>query len=155
VTDTAAPTRRYLAYGSNLCAEQMARRCPAAVPGEVVRLEGWRFGINRDGFATLLPRPGAVAWGLIWQLTPVCEAALDTYEGVETGEYRKVAWQVGAAPALVYLAAEERPGAPRAGYLERILAAAAARGLPDAYLAELGSWASAVQPGSRRFPPGD
>jgi hypothetical protein len=139
----AVPTRRYLAYGSNLCAEQMGRRCPAAVPGEVVRLEGWRFVINRDGFATLLPTPGAQAWGLVWQLTEACEAALDTYEGVETGEYRKVEWLVGTAPALVYLAAEQRPGPPRAGYLERILGGAAAFGLPAAYLAEIGAWAGA------------
>ncbi len=135
------PTRRYVAYGSNLCTEQMARRCPAARPGEVVRLDGWRFIINGEGFATLVPAPGATAWGLVWHLTPACEAALDRYEGVETGEYRKAAWQVGDTPALIYLAADERPGPPRTGYLERILAGAAALGLPAGYLAEIGGWA--------------
>ncbi len=145
MTEAAAPTRRYLAYGSNLCTDQMARRCPAAMPGEVVPLDGWRFVINREGFATLLPAPGAQAWGLLWHLTPACEAALDTYEGVETGEYRKVEWLVRAAPALVYLASEERPGPPRAGYLERILGGAAVLGMPGAYLAEIGAWAGAVR----------
>ena len=138
-------TRPYLAYGSNLCTDQMARRCPAAQPGEVVRLEGWRFIINREGFATLLPAAGALAWGLVWQLTPACEATLDTYEGVESGEYRKVEWRVGGMPTLVYLAAEERFGPPRPGYLERILAAAAGWGLPPAYVAELASWAGATE----------
>ena len=141
MTAAAMPTRRYLAYGSNLCADQMAWRCPAAVPGEVLRLDGWRFIINGEGFATLLPEGGSVAWGLVWHLTEACEAALDTYEGVETGEYRKVEWHVGGAPALVYLAADQRPGLPRAGYLERILAGAAAWGVPPDYLAELGNWA--------------
>jgi hypothetical protein len=141
VTEAAATTRRYLAFGSNLCFEQMSRRCPAATVGEVVQLEGRRFVINRNGFATLLAVPGAVAWGLVWQLTPACEVALDAYEGVETGEYRKLEWQVGAAPALVYLASEERFGPARFGYLERILAAAATLSLPCDYLAEIGAWA--------------
>ncbi len=133
--------RRYLAYGSNLCLAQMARRCPVAVPGEVTRLEGWRFIINGEGCATLLLAPGVLAWGLVWRLTPACEAALDSHEGVETGEYRKVEWQVGGQPALVYLAAAQHPGPPRAGYLERILTAATSLGLPPDYLAELGGWA--------------
>ena len=58
--------RRYLAYGSNLCPEQMRQRCPAAEPGEMAALDGWRFIINRRGVATLLPCPGGRAWGLIW-----------------------------------------------------------------------------------------
>ena len=135
--------RRYLAYGSNLCAEQMARRCPAAVAGETVRLPGWRFIINRRGVATLLPERGAVACGAIWHLTPACEAALDVAEGVATGVYRKAEIEAGGAPALVYLAAETRPGAPRSGYLERILAACGRLGLPTE---QIGSWAGPVQP---------
>jgi uncharacterized protein len=139
-------TRRYLAYGSNLCAEQMARRCPAAVPGAVVALEGWRFVINRCGVATLLPVPGARTLGLVWQLTAPCEAALDGFEGVATGDYRKVEMLVGGEPALLYLEAEESPGFPRGGYLERILAAAERLDLPAPYRAELAAWGSAVTP---------
>ena len=134
--------RRYLAYGSNLCAEQMGRRCPAAVPAELVLLEDWRFIINREGFATLLPCPGARAHGLIWHLTPACEASLDIYEGVATGEYRKAEMPAGAGPALIYLAAEKNPGPPRPGYLERILRGGAEQGLPAGYLAELAGWAA-------------
>jgi hypothetical protein len=99
--------RRYFAYGSNICAEQMARRCPAAVMGEVVALPGWRFAINRRVVATLLPEPGA-----------------------EAGHYRRDEMEVAGAPALIYLATETRPGQPRQGYLERILAASALRGIP-------------------------
>ncbi len=138
--------RRYLAYGSNLCAEQMRQRCPAAEPAGLVRLEGWRFIINREGFATLLPCPGDHAHGLVWHLTVACEAALDGYEGVATGEYRKAELPAGAAPALIYFAAEERPGYPRPGYLERILRGGAEQGLPRDYLAQLGAWAGAVTP---------
>jgi hypothetical protein len=132
---------RYLAYGSNLCAEQMARRCPAAEAGEVVELPDWRFTVNRRGVATLLPEPGARTWALVWQLTPACEAALDRYEGVAAGIYRREMLRVpGGAPALVYLASETAPGLPRPGYLEGILRAAELRGLPLAYRTELAGW---------------
>jgi uncharacterized protein len=142
--------RRYLAYGSNLCLDQMRERCPAAEPGPVVALEGWRFIINRRGVATLLPCPGSRIWGLVWHLTPACEASLDCYEGVATGHYRKVEVEADGGPALLYLAAEAGPGFPRPGYLERILAAAAARMLDTAYAAEAATWAGAVTPALTR-----
>jgi AIG2-like family len=133
-------TRCYFAYGSNLCAVQMGRRCPAAEEGEVAELAGWRFVINRRGVATVVPEPGARVLGLIWRLTPACEAALDRYEGVAKGVYRKEELEAGGAPALVYLAAETALGAPRDGYLECILRAAEVRGFDAEYRAELTRW---------------
>ncbi|MFC7737567.1 gamma-glutamylcyclotransferase family protein [Roseomonas sp. GCM10028921] len=135
--------RRYFAYGSNLCATQMGARCPAAREGEPVALPGWRFIINQRGVATLVPDPAEQVWGLLWQLTPACERTLDRYEGVARGFYRKEEMEVGGEPALVYLAAEHRPGTPREGYLEGILNACAARGIDPAYLAGLRCWAGA------------
>ena len=132
--------RRYFAYGSNLCAAQMAGRCPGAREGEAVELAGWRFVINRRGVAAIVPDPGARVFGLIWRLTPACEAALDRHEGVAKGVYRKEELEAGGAPALVYLAADTAPGAAREGYLERILRAAEVRGLDAAYRAELTRW---------------
>ncbi len=133
--------QRYFAYGSNLCAAQMAARCPGAREDGVVELAGWRFVINGRGVATLAPEPGARVFGLVWRLTPACEAALDRHEGVAKGAYRKAELEAGGAPALVYLAADTAPGAPRQGYPERILRAAEACGLDDAYRAELARWA--------------
>ena len=133
--------RRYFAYGSNLCAAQMAKRCPGAREDGAVELAGWRFVINGRGVATLVPEPGARVFGLIWRLTPACEASLDRREGVARGVYRKAELGAGGAPALVYLAADTAPGAPRQGYLERILLAAEARGLCADYRAELARWA--------------
>jgi hypothetical protein len=121
--------RRYFAYGSNMCAEQMARRCPAAEADGLVTLDGWPFVVNRRGVATLVPAPQARAGGLLWRLTPACEAARDRSEGVAEGHYREEVWQFAEAPALVYLARETRPGMPRPGYLQRILAAPAAPGV--------------------------
>ncbi|WP_369407865.1 gamma-glutamylcyclotransferase family protein [Roseomonas rosulenta] len=141
-----AARRRYLAYGSNLCAVQMAQRCPQAVPGEVVSLSGWRFVINRRGVATLLRDEVATAYGLIWHLTEACERALDRYEGVAKDIYRKEMIEAGGGPALVYLAGEQRPGQPRPGYLEGILAAAARLGLPETCREDLAAWRRPVMP---------
>lgn len=133
--------RRYFAYGSNLCAAQMARRCPQAREGELVILPGWRFIINQRGVATLVPDAAQQVWGLVWHLTSACEEALDRYEGVAGGFYRKDEIEVGGGVVLVYLAAEKRPGQPRTGYLEGILAACIARGIEPTYRASLEGWA--------------
>lgn len=141
-----AASRRYLAYGSNLCAQQMAQRCPQAEAGEVITLSGWRFAINRRGVATLLQEDGAEAVGLVWHLTEACERHLDRYEGVRSNAYRKEVIDAGGEPALVYLASEERPGQPRPGYLEGILDAAKRLGIAPAHREEIANWGRPVQP---------
>jgi uncharacterized protein len=137
---------RYFAYGSNLSIEQMARRCPAAARGEVAALPGWRFVINRRGVATIVPDREARVMGLLWDLTETCEAELDRFEGVTSGIYRKRSLDIRGGSALVYVAAEERPGAPRAFYLERIAAAAEALGMAQSYRASLATWGLPVPP---------
>ncbi|HXQ50910.1 MAG TPA: gamma-glutamylcyclotransferase family protein [Stellaceae bacterium] len=135
--------RLYVAYGSNMCRIQMAKRCPAARPLGVASLPGRRFLINRPGFATLVAAPAARAYGLIWRLGVEDERSLDGYEGVADGDYRKEAVilpEHGAA--LIYIAADATPGTPRPAYLEAVLAAAAAAGLPPVYQAELARWRS-------------
>jgi hypothetical protein len=67
-----------------LCAAQMAARCPG-LARTVVELAEWRLIINHRGIVTLVPEPRARVPGLIWRLTPACEAALDRHEGVAKG----------------------------------------------------------------------
>lgn len=77
----------YYAYGSNLDVQQMAHRCPNAKPLGRFRLKGWRLVFR--GVADCIEEPGAVCYGGIWRITPHCEYALDIYEGVSGGLYRK------------------------------------------------------------------
>ncbi len=81
----------YAAYGSNINLEQMARRCPAAVPIG----KGWLMdyhllfrGLGRGGVATVEPRKGRRVPILLWAITEECETALDRYEGYPS-LYRK------------------------------------------------------------------
>jgi AIG2-like family len=141
VTSSARP---YIAYGSNMCRAQMAERCPAARLLGVAALPGRRFLINRQGYATLVTAPAEGAWGLVWALGAEDESSLDRYEAVAEGEYRKETVVLpDFGEALIYIAADATPGAPLPGYLEGILAAAAAAGLPPAYQAELARWRAA------------
>jgi hypothetical protein len=136
-----SPRRLYAAYGSNMCRDQMAVRCPAARPVGTATLAGWRFRINRDGFATLVADPASRAHVLVWELDATDEANLDVYEEVATGMYRKSAIEVPSqGEALIYLAADAAIGRPQPGYLERIVAAADAAGFPPSYVAELAAW---------------
>lgn len=133
--------RRYFAYGSNIVARQMTHRCPAARPAGFARLDGWRFHIMNRGFATILPDPASHVLGMVWMLTPACEAALDRYEGVHRAIYSKEQIAVGGADALVYIATDTDPGLPKPGYLEAIVNAAIGHGFaPDYVEKHLQSW---------------
>ena len=126
--------RPYFAYGSNMVAAQMHRRCPAAQNTGMARLDGWRFLVNQDGYATIVPEHSAYVLGVLWSLTSACEAALDDYEEIATGLYTKAYIEIQGTPALVYLATNTLPGHPRAGYLEAIIAEAYRRGFDPAYI---------------------
>jgi hypothetical protein len=126
--------RAYFAFGSNMVATQMHQRCPAARDMGIVRLDGWRFLINQEGYATIVPDQSAYVLSVLWSLTSACEAALDDYEEIATGLYTKVYIEIQDTPALVYLATNALPGRPRAGYLEAIIAEAYRRGFDPAYI---------------------
>ena len=118
----------------------MAGRCPGAALLGVARLPGYRFVIARAGFAGLEPDPAAHVHGVLWDLTPADVAALDEYEGVPEGLYRRAMFSVAGGPALVYVPADRERGTPEAGYLEGVVSAARHHGLPGDYVEELRGW---------------
>jgi hypothetical protein len=95
----------YLAYGSNLSIEQMAHRCPRAKVVGVAMLRGWKlcFKVHAtvepvdpsESIDPTYPTKGHNVPVLVWELTPMCELALDLYEGYSpandgrNGYYRK------------------------------------------------------------------
>jgi gamma-glutamylcyclotransferase (GGCT)/AIG2-like uncharacterized protein YtfP len=80
-------TSLMFAFGSNLNKRQMARRCPDAVPLGKIKLEDWKLVFR--GVADVIRSPGEHVWGGVWLITDHCERALDLYEGVGSGLYRK------------------------------------------------------------------
>jgi gamma-glutamylcyclotransferase len=77
----------YWAYGSNLDHSQMANRCPAAKPFAPLYLDNGALVFR--GIADVVTREGSQIAGGLWQITPACERALDTYEGVAGKLYSK------------------------------------------------------------------
>lgn len=135
--------RLYFAYGSNMDPRQMRVRCPDAVRMGRVTLDGFRFLINRRGVATIERDRRSNVMGVLWDLSPRCEATLDRFEGVLWGYYRKqeiiVRDEEGLElPALVYIDPVRERGLPREGYLERVLLGARRAGIPlenfDSYI---------------------
>jgi gamma-glutamylcyclotransferase (GGCT)/AIG2-like uncharacterized protein YtfP len=139
------------AYGSNMSRALMRPRCPSAREIGVAILDGFRFIVTADGYASVVRAPGERVHGLLWRLAPRDLAALNAYEGLDHGLYRAVTLPVrsGAtrASALVYVARSRVPGVPRPGYLDCVLAAARDIDLPAGYVDTLARWAaSRVKP---------
>lgn len=134
---------RYFAYGANMDQVHMATTAPGAVILGPATLPDHRVAIGRCGFGTLVDAPGHLVRGLLWNLTPVDRAALDRFEGVPDGLYHqaeRVVLDQHSVPvrAMVYLAADSRPGRAEPSYLAQIVAAARALGFPAEYLSEVG-----------------
>ncbi len=133
----------YFAYGSNLCVTQMAGRCPDAIDPRPATLADHDWLINQRGVATVEPFNGALVHGVLWQISEQDLATLDRVEGVPV-RYRRdrivVHTDHGPTEAWVYVDHRVEPGAPRAGYLERIIAAAGHHGLPSRWVEFLNRW---------------
>lgn len=146
------------AYGSNMDRAAMAARCPGARPIGLGRLERHRLAIMREGYATVVRDPRKTVHGLLWELSFGDILALDRYEGVASGLYVKrqqpIATAGGVKRALVYLGTNAGPGKPVAGYLEGVLAAARAAGLPEAAIADIAALAGGGRAKSAPVPTG-
>src|SRR5262245_24809627 len=131
----------YFAYGSNMSRALMRSHCPAAMAIGPADLDGHRFIITADGYASVVPRPGGVVHGVLWRLTARDLAALNAYESIPTGLYRIAKMSVQTADrratALVYLARSGTPGRPKPDYLELVIEAAREWQLPEKYIAGL------------------
>jgi gamma-glutamylcyclotransferase (GGCT)/AIG2-like uncharacterized protein YtfP len=128
----------HFAFGSNMSRKLMRRRCPGARALGPARLDGWRYIITCDGYASLVRDPGGQVHGVLWRLTPRCLAALHAYE--QPAYLRRILpVRHGSArrPALVYLAPQRGGGRARPGYQELVVAAARDWKLPAAHVAAL------------------
>ena len=135
----------YFAYGSNMSVQEMAIRCSGARVLGSATLDGHAFLINANHSATIIPAAGKRVHGVLWMLTDADRQALDEYEGVPYGMYRRHTLRVTTAGgdeqlALVYIARDATPTRTRGEYLDVILSAARAHGLPPEYVDEIADW---------------
>ena len=109
---------RYFAYGSNLCVDQMTRRCPGAHDPRPAVLPDHDWLINERGVATVEPFAGSAVHGVVWRVTAADLEVLDRAEGVPS-RYRRdrltVQTPSGTTAAWVYIDHRTEPGPPRDG----------------------------------------
>jgi hypothetical protein len=138
---------RHFAYGANMSRSVMERYAPTAKPLGTAELEGHRFMISGDGYATVEAAPGQRVHGVLWHIGPRDRVSLDAWENVAAGLYRAEMWPVAHAgrrvQALVYLARPSGEGRPKPGYMELVIAAAREWNLPADYVRSLRRWQAA------------
>lgn len=126
----------YFAYGSNLNLAQMRVRCPKAKPVGSITLRDSRLVFR--GVADCAYEPGATIPGGLWRITPECEAALDRYEGVASGMYRREMVPLtgfdGETEMLLYAMNSTGIMPPSEGYLASIVQGYRDFKLPIKYL---------------------
>lgn len=131
------------AYGSNMDSDQMKDRCPESIPLGVASLEGYRFGLDAVGTATVRPDRDSKVYGSAWLLSYSDEEQLDQYEGVRKWCYRKeyhpVEYKGRLLQMLVYVSCrDEFNGYVRkSDYLPKIIDAAQELGLPEDYIEQI------------------
>jgi phage replication-related protein YjqB (UPF0714/DUF867 family) len=121
----------------------MAQRCPTATNPRPALLANHDWLINSRGVATVEPLDGSQVHGVVWQVTDHDLRVLDSAEGVPV-RYRRDRLTVhtddGPSDAWVYIDHRVDPGAPRTGYLERIIDGAMHHGLPHRWIEFLRRW---------------
>lgn len=130
----------YFAYGANMERGAMTARCRNATAIGPARLAGWRYAIMQ-GYGSVVPAGGSAVHGVLWRLTPRDLAALNIFESLDSGLYRRVMLTVEARKqrrrALVYVGCHGGKRRPMPGYQERVVAAAQDWRLPARYVEEL------------------
>lgn len=139
----------YAAYGSNMDPRQMLLRAPHSPHRGTGWVRGWRltFGGEELGWegalATVAEAPADELFVSLYDLTSDDEAALDAWEGVEIGLYRKIRLRVhtldGELLAWLYVLNGWEGGMPSARYLGILADAAEAAGAPTDYVQALRS----------------
>lgn len=133
----------YFAYGSNMDEAAMRRRCPRTKRLGRARLARHRFTIMGNGYASVMRDATRDVHGVLFDLAFADVPALDRYEDVAHGLYLKSVQPViraegVACRALIYLGTDPTRGtASPPGYVEAIVAAARAAGLPTDHVTML------------------
>lgn len=129
--------KKYYAYGSNMVAEQMLKRCPQSIFQEKEILSGFQFFINKSGYASIRKKKNSQVWGIIYNISVNDESLLDRYE-----DYPKIYQKLNLLElkAFCYIAVNTDEGLPSDGYLEKIIQASQIHRFPKKYISELKRW---------------
>jgi gamma-glutamylcyclotransferase len=140
----------YFAYGSNMALDHLQGRCPEAVPYGPALLSGYRIGFRYPSTsfpggsaADIVRDANARVWGVLFEITEGDIQALDGFEDVDLGGYRRIpidvlydgleveAWSYEVIDKL------DDDYRPVPEYLELMIEGALQAGLPETYIEEI------------------
>lgn len=127
----------YFAYGSNMSNKQMAVRCPQSRRLGPALLTGWCWFIAADGYASVRPNVQSSVEGVLYDVSSSDEAALDLYEEISIGAYKRSELPVQhnhqIYTALIYINTAIGEGLANAQYSRILQEGATDAGLSEAY----------------------
>ena len=148
-----AATVWYFAYGSNMeTATFRGRRGIRPTRALPARAAGWRLVLDKPplipighAVANIVPEPGAMVLGVVYEISPADLSHVELTEGVLIGNYRRVELTAeglaapGFTTSAVSLASDRRDPQclPSDRYMRCVIAGAEEHGLPEDYLAFL------------------
>jgi gamma-glutamylcyclotransferase len=136
----------YFAYGSNLSQDRMRQRTGAVPPARSAWLNHYRLSFNLHAggaiYANIVPCPQSIVWGATYWISDEMIKALDGYEAVAMGHYRRSRVEVETENgeqlwAETYIGGDRfvgEEGTPSKAYLQLILAGAREHDLPESYV---------------------
>jgi hypothetical protein len=137
----------------------MRRRCFDAAALGPAQLPDWRVFIMQDGYASIRAAPGSCVYGVLWRLSLRDWAALNAYESLDSGLYKRRVVTVNAdgrgVRAIAYVARSRTEGRARPGYQELVVAAAREWRFPADYVRALERWAPSRIHAARLPEPGE
>lgn len=137
----------HFAYGSNMSRIMMRRHAPEARPLGVTVLQGFRFLITVDGYASVERATMQTVHGVLWRITPRDRVTLDAWENIGAGLYHAETLPIRhdgkQMSALIYIGRTHREGRPKPGYMKAVIEAAREWELPPAYIRSLEAWSPA------------
>ena len=95
---------KYFSYGMNTNLASMAMRCPKAQSLGAAVLSHYEFEFK--SFATVSPKMDSETYGVLWEITPECERALDRLEGYPMYYGKIIVWvnhDGEMVPCMTYL----------------------------------------------------
>jgi hypothetical protein len=151
-------TINYLAYGSNLFPPRLSDRIAVHGVAGMVALADTRLAFNKrgadgSGKCTLLSRPGALAYGVVYRIDTGDKATLDRIEGVGHG-YAVETWHDATLGECFFYralpAALDDSLSPFDWYHAYVLNGARCHGLPADYIAAIAAVSCVIDPDINR-----
>lgn len=137
----------YFAYGSNMNLKRMEEMCPGRRPLGIATLHDYLLAFRYPsttwaggGVCDIVRCKGSLVWGVLFEVSEADLQALDDYEDVAQGGYRRLSVAVNLEGflhnAISYEVVEKLPHnlRPTERYLDLVIAGAEQNGLPRGYI---------------------